>query len=89
MAYIRDNDGDIHRVHDDGDIVDHDRTAYRDRPVVVRERRSGLGWLTTLLALLLLGGILWATNILDVDLRGNDTGDGVQGGVDVQLNNPD
>lgn len=73
-------------VHDRDHVVKEVRT---ERPVIVRERGGGLGFLGTLLTLAVVAVVLWAAGILDLNLYGTDSGPGVGGGADLRITPPD
>ena len=82
------NDRDDIRDDIDGDRARRVRDPDYDRPIIVRDR-GGWGWLATLLTVALVAVLLWATGVLDVNFFGTSTNDGVEGGANVELNNPE
>lgn len=77
---------------DYGDIHDRDRDRVvkevrTEKPVIVRERGGGMGFLGTLLTLALIAVLLWAVGILDFNLYGSNNGPG--GGADIRITPPD
>lgn len=49
---------------------------------------GGWGWLATLLAVLVIGLILWATGILDINLTGETREETLEGGGTIELSPP-